>query len=129
MQAYGIMIGPLRTAANSPATKPELPIDHTHEMPAIARLERAGFTAEFKADGDAVRVTGTTQRYVPDELRIRDYYRFEGASDPDDMSVIYAVEARDGTRGTLIDAYGTYADPAVGDLISRMDVEPLSAGD
>jgi hypothetical protein len=128
VQVYGIVIGPLRTAANHPATKPELPIDHTHEMPAIARLERAGFTAEFKADGDAVRVTGTTQRYVPDELLIRDYYRFEGTSDPDDMSVIYAVEARDGTRGTLIDAYGSYADPAIGNLISQIEVEPLPAG-
>ena len=40
------------------------------------------------------------------------------------MSVIYAVETRDGTRGTLIDAYGSYADPAIGDLVRRMAVEP-----
>jgi len=122
---YGVMIGPLRNAANDPATKPETPLDHTHEMPAIAWLERDGFTAEFKADGDSVRVTGTTQRYAADEVRIRDYYRFEGTSDPDDMSVIYAVETRDGTRGTLIDAYGSYADPAVGAVVARMDVDPL----
>lgn len=126
VQAYGVMIGPVRNAATHPATKPELPIDHTHEMPAIARLERAGFTADFTADGNAVRVTGTTRRYAADEVRIRDYYRFEGASDPDDMSVIYAVEAHDGTRGMLIDAYGSYADPAVGDVVARMDVEPLT---
>jgi hypothetical protein len=119
------MIGPLRTAAANPAVKPELPIDHTHEMPAIARLERAGYTAEFRADGDGLRVVGTKQRYAADETLIRDYYRFEGASDPDDMSVIYAVETRDGTRGTLIDAYGSYADPAVGDVVARMDVQPL----
>ena len=41
------------------------------------------------------------------------------------MSVIYAVETRDGTRGTLIDAYGSYADPAVGDIVARMGVQPL----
>ena len=125
VQEYGAMIGPLRNAATHPATKPELPIDHTHEMPAIMRLERAGFIADFKVDGDALRVTGTTRRYAAEELRIRDYYRFEGTSDPDDMSVIYAVEACDGTRGTLIDAYGSYADPAVGAVLARMDLEPL----
>jgi hypothetical protein len=126
VQQYGVMIGPLRRAARDPATKPETPIDHTHEMPAIARLERAGFTADFKADGDFVRVIGTTQRYAAEEVRIRDYYRFEGTSDPDDMSVIYAIETREGTRGMLIDAYGSYADPAVGDVVDRMDVEPFA---
>jgi len=30
------------------------------------------------------------------------------------MAVVHAVEGRGGTRGVLIDAYGTYADPAVG---------------
>ena len=125
MQVYGAMIGPLRTAARYPFTKPELPIDHTHEMPAIARLERAGYTADFRADGEGLRVAGTKQRYSANEAVIRDYYRFEGTSDPDDMSVIYAVETRDGTRGTLIDAYGSYADPTVADAVARMDVQPL----
>jgi hypothetical protein len=119
------MIGPLRNAASNPATKPESPIDHTHEMPAITRLERAGYTAQFRADGGGLRVAGTKQRYTAEEALIRDYYRFEGVSDPDDMSVIYAVEMRDGTRGTLIDAYGSYADPAVGEIVARMHVQPL----
>ena len=54
------------------------------------------------------------------DVRIVDHYRFEGTSDPDDMSVIYALEARDGTRGTLTDAFGTYADPSVGAVLDRM---------
>lgn len=52
--------------------------------------------------------------------------RFEGTSDPDDMSVIYALEARDGMRGTLTDACGSYADPAVGAVVDRMGVAPLN---
>lgn len=42
------------------------------------------------------------------------------------MSVIYAIEARDGTRGTLTDAFGAYADAAVGALIDRVPVEPFT---
>jgi hypothetical protein len=127
MQEHGAMLGPLRTAATRPATKPETPIDHTHEMPALARLERDGYTAGFRADGDRLRVVGTGRRYAAADAFIRDYYRFEGASDPDDMSVIYAVETRDGTRGTLVDAYGAYADPAVADLVERMTLRPPPA--
>ena len=121
------MIGPLRAAAFNPPTKPGTPLDHTHETPAIARLEREGYTAEFRADGDDLRVAGTKQRYAANQALIRDFYRFEGASDPDDMSVIYAVETRDGTRGMLIDAFGTYADPDIAAIVDRMDFRPLAA--
>lgn len=119
------MLGPLRAAARHPATKPEWPVDHTREAPALARLARAGFTADFRAEGDTLRVTGTARRYAADEALIRDFYRFEGTSDPDDMSVIYAVETRDGTRGTLVDAYGSYADPSVAAVVARMPLRPL----
>jgi hypothetical protein len=116
------MIGPLRTAANNPATKPELPLDHTHELPAISLLERSGYTADFVAEaGDTLRVSGTNRRYAAAGTHIRDFYRFEGASDPDDMSVIYAVETDDGTRGMLIDAFGTYASPDIAATVDRMD--------
>jgi hypothetical protein len=127
VQEYGVMLGPLHSAALNPATKPEPPIDHAHEMPAIARLERDGYTAHFRAEGDMLRVTGTTKRYEAADAFIRDYYRFEGASDPDDMSVIYAVETADGTRGTLIDAFGSYADPAIANVVDRMTVLPAAA--
>jgi hypothetical protein len=91
-------------------------------MPAIATLARAGYTAGFRAEGDMLRVIGTRQRYAAEDAFIRDFYRFEGVSDPDDMSVIYAVETRDGTRGTLIDAYGTYADPDIAAIVDRMEL-------
>ena len=122
------MIGPVRTAAFKPATKPEPPIDHTHEMPAIHRLERSGYTAAFVVEcGDTLRVSGTNRRYAAAAAHIRDFYRFEGASDPDDMSIIYAVETDDGTRGMLIDAFGTYADPDIAAIVDRMDFQLLAA--
>lgn len=128
MHEYGAMIGPVRTAATNPATKPEPPIDHSHEMPAIHRLERSGYTADFVVErGHTLRVAGTERRYAAAAAHIHDFYRFEGASDPDDMSVIYAVETDDGTRGTLIDAFGTYADPAIAAIVDRMDFRLLAA--
>ena len=128
MQQSGVMIGPLRSAAANQATKPELPLDHTHEMPAILRLERSGYTADFVAEaGDTLRVSGTDRRYAAATAHIHDFYRFEGTSDPDDMSVIYAVETDDGTRGTLIDAFGTYANPDIGAIVDRMHFQLLAA--
>jgi hypothetical protein len=78
---------------------------------AMRDLERRGFTANFEPIGKALHVLGGEKTYQPADLTIVEHHRFEGASDPDEMSVLYAMEARDGTLGVLIDAYGTYANP------------------
>ena len=93
-----------------------------HETPAIAALERRGYTAEFVVKGETLQIANTDRHYRPEDVRIRHHCRFEGTSDPDDMSVIYALEASDGTRGTLTDAFGTYADPAIGRVVERMRI-------
>ena len=118
------MLGPLRFAASRPARTGGRAEDHIREVPALAALHAAGFTAEFFVDGAGLRVRGRERWYGADDVLIRDYYRFEGVSNPDDMSVIYVLEASDGTRGVLVDAFGTYASPAVGALLDRMRVEP-----
>ena len=115
--------GPLYEAGTSSPASPGFPVDHSREAPAMTALKHRGFTAEFIVDAEMLRVAGSNQRFAPEDVTIRDYYRFEGTSDPSDMSVIYAIEASDGTRGTLTDAFGAYADPAVGAIIGRIPVE------
>ncbi|HEX9627112.1 MAG TPA: hypothetical protein VGA00_09260 [Acidiferrobacterales bacterium] len=84
---------------------------------AITQLRKRGFATEFELINHQLRVPGTGRSYRPDELRIVEYHRFEGESDPDDMAVVYALESRDGTRGIITDAFGPYADPAIGEVI------------
>jgi hypothetical protein len=45
-------------------------------------------------------------------------------SDPDDMAIVYAIESGSGVRGTLVDAFGVYASPAVADVLARIPVRP-----
>jgi len=54
--------------------------------------------------------------------RTCDHRRFEGVSDPVDTSVVYAIETVDGVRGTLVDGYNVYADPAMGDFLKDVRV-------
>jgi hypothetical protein len=83
----------------------------------VESLRRRGFTASFEAAPPELRVTGRDTRYRPDQLQIVEHHRLEGVSDPAEMAVVYALEADDGTRGTLVDAFGTYADPEVGSVL------------
>jgi hypothetical protein len=84
---------------------------YTTMAEAMDDLKRRGFTADFEPIGKALHIAGSERKFQPEELTIVEHHRFEGASDPEEMAVVYAIEARDGTRGVLVDAYGVYANP------------------
>lgn len=63
---------------------------------------------EFTISDDAF-TTKTGKIYKPEDLTIIKTYRFEGESDPADSSIVYLIEAKDGTIGYSIDAYGVYS--------------------
>lgn len=75
------------------------------------KLKEMGFLENFKVtNGRLYTFKNDQQGYAPEEVSIADFYRFEGESNPDDMSILYAVECHDGTRGTISVAYGVYAE-------------------
>jgi hypothetical protein len=88
----------------------------------LADLADRGFTAAFAVAGDGLRAAGTVRTFRPEDLTIREFHRFEGISDPDDMSIVYAIESRDGTRGTLVDAFGVYSNPAVTRVLEHVPI-------
>ncbi|HEV3028065.1 MAG TPA: phosphoribosylpyrophosphate synthetase, partial [Planctomycetota bacterium] len=71
----------------------------------IDDLARAGFAEHFGMSGDGLRSFTSGRRYRAGEVVIREFHRFEGVSDPDDMCIVYAIEAQGGARGTLVDAF------------------------
>ncbi|HEU4686500.1 MAG TPA: hypothetical protein VFS39_18480 [Nitrospira sp.] len=86
---------------------------------AVEGLRRKGFTADFKLDEDTGRITADGHSFGSADLTIVEHHRFEGMSDPDDASVLYALEARDGTKGLLVDAYGAYADARIEAMLKQ----------
>ena len=76
------------------------------EVSAIESLRRDGFTLSFSAEREGLRCAETGELLRPEELTISAVRRFEGASDTDDESVIYAVESTSGARGLIVDAFG-----------------------
>jgi hypothetical protein len=88
----------------------------------IDELTKRGFTERFGVTGNRLRAIESGRTFDGDDLTILEYQRFEGMSDPDDSSVVYAIETDDGTRGLLVDAFGPYADPEVGRLLERVRI-------
>ena len=82
-----------------------------------AHLRKEGFVADFRVSNNQLthlqRDGGTRKLWAPADVRIVDFYRFEGESNPDDMSILYAIECVDGTKGTISNSYGPMADTDV----------------
>lgn len=87
---------------------------------AVEGLRRRGFTANFELLNKRFRAVDSGQTFTADQLTIVEHHRFEGVSDPDDMAVLYGIEANDGTRGTIADAFGPQADPDLGAFLKNV---------
>ena len=79
----------------------------------LSKVVNDGFKEDFKATSGGLKSNSTDKLYTPEQVRVINFFRFEGFSDPDDNAVLYLIETDDGLKGTLVDAYGTYADPLV----------------
>jgi hypothetical protein len=71
---------------------------------------REEYNYDFDVEGRNIIIRDKNKIFKADELTILQSLRFEGQSDPADMSVLYLIEADSGEKGMFIDAYGTYAD-------------------
>ncbi len=73
----------------------------------LNKLTVKGYDNEFRWTKDGF--TFNDKVYQPEDLTIIKTYRFEGESDPSDMSILYLIKANDGLIGYSIDAYGVYS--------------------
>ena len=88
---------------------------------AINDLSRRGFTIDFKADKEGLKDTASGKIYAPSELKVIEQYRFEGMSNPSDMSIVAAIQAQDGAKGVIIASYGTYSDQPLLKLLDAIE--------
>ena len=87
----------------------------------INKLVLDGYTANLQVTDDGLFSIEKDKYYKPNDVRIANFFRFEGASDPADNAILYAIELSDGTRGTLTDAYGPYADVKVEKFMKQVE--------
>lgn len=74
-------------------------------------LYKRGYTANLSLEGDTIDDKEHEIHMGADDFEIDEFYRFEGQSNPSDMSIIYGISSEKyQLKGVLINAYGTYAD-------------------
>ncbi len=87
----------------------------------VNKVVKDGYTDSFKVTRQGLYSCAKSRYYSPEDVKVINYYRFEGESDPADMSIMYVIETADGVKGTLIDAFGTYSDGSVNTFMKEVE--------
>jgi len=96
--------------------------DMTTMTGCMNKLQSDGFTENFVAGEKGLEAPSSHKFYIPSEVKILNFYRFEGESDPADNAIVYAIETNDGTKGMLVDSYGgAYANQFVSKFITEVE--------
>ena len=83
-------------------------------------LKARGYVHDFNLKSNCFECSSLNLQLHPEDFEIKETYRFEGMSDPGDNSVIYAIKSKGGIMGTLIDAYGVYAEALTPEMAAKM---------
>lgn len=100
--------------------------DHKEDLTTLTAclnmLDGKGYTVQFQAgQNNTIKSLASGSTYKPQDVRIVNFYRFEGESNPDDSSILYAIETASGEQGTLIDSYGSNNDVNITDFIKQVE--------
>ena len=95
---------------------------YTTVTDALNGLKEEGYVLDFNLKPDCVECKGPNIQLYPADFVIDKFYRFEGASNPDDSAIVYAISSKVGLKGTMVDAYGVYADSLTTKMISKLKI-------
>jgi len=88
----------------------------------LNKLESEGYTDQYRVEKGKLCDVTNNKKYKAKDVKAVNFYRFEGISNPDDMSILYAIETSDGRKGTLVDAYGMYSDDETGEFMNQIEI-------
>ena len=97
-------------------------IPHMKSLSAcLNKMVLDGYDDDFKVNDKGLKSLKTNKVYQPNEIHISNFFRFEGQSDPNDNTILYVIESEDGAKGTVVDAYGPYADTKLTEFLNKVE--------
>lgn len=95
---------------------------YTSLSEAINDLKKEGFTEDFNLCDAGIENKAKKKIHKAVDLNVVKYYRFEGQTNPDDSTILYAIETSEGEKGLLVDAYGVYAGNVSREMIEKLRI-------
>ncbi len=88
----------------------------------INGLKKEGYSMDFNINLECVVCHQSNLSLSPNDFEIDKVYRFEGESNPDDQSILYAISSNKyNVKGVLVNGYGIYTEEISDALISKLN--------
>lgn len=89
----------------------------------LNKMMNDGYTENFKLTESGLESSTRQYNYKPEEIKVVNFFRFEGESDPGNNAIIYIIETTDGIKGTLVDSYGVNNDSRLSNFLQDVDLK------
>ena len=97
-----------------------------HEINKITEYANQGYTSSYKMKEDKIYDIENDISFGSDKVHIVDEYRYEGMSNPNDMSILYILEVPGKSKGTLLLPYGPNADAELGWFMKEVSLNNIN---
>jgi hypothetical protein len=94
---------------------------------AVNGLRERGYTLDFNLKENCI--VCHDDKFNPEDFEIVEVYRFEGNTDPGDEDVVYAIESKAGSKGILVNGYGTYSDAMSNEMARKLSLHRTTKTD
>jgi len=88
---------------------------------AVNDLQRRGYSDDLQLGGHCVVCNVKGKSLDPADFHIDEFHRFEGDSNPEDQSIVYAISSeKHGVKGVLVNGYGPEASSMTQELVQKL---------
>lgn len=88
---------------------------------AIEALRKQGYTEDFNLGANCIDCRDNTIQLHPHDFDIDKVFRFYGASDVDDESILYAISSEKyDLKGILVNGYGVSSDTLTQEMVEKL---------
>ncbi|MGY8910008.1 hypothetical protein [Polaribacter vadi] len=96
-----------------------------NELELIKKYQAKGYSHNFRVVDNTLIDNSTKKEFKAEDIYIVAEHRFEGMSNPSDMSILYVLDM-EGTKGTFLASYGSAADTEVAEFFNTVPKENLT---
>ncbi|MEE4284770.1 MAG: hypothetical protein V2I31_01440 [Mariniphaga sp.] len=88
---------------------------------AIEELKKRGYTTNFRVNDNGLLEENREKSFDASEVKLKEFHRFEGMTNPGDSSIVYAVETSSGLKGTIVDSFGADGSELTSEFMKKVE--------
>ncbi len=92
---------------------------YTTLIQALEDLSKQDYKGNFSVTDEGLLDDGKGNLHSPQEVKLMEFHRFEGETNPSDSSILYVLKLRNGKKGTVVDSYGAQGSEITSDFMNN----------